>query len=68
MLNGEDAEKVQVLLLCVGFAKLILVSMISDNQVCSPRRGSVGVLTHAQVLKSLVVAYLSPDMAENQML
>jgi hypothetical protein len=68
VLNGEDTEKVQVLLLCVGLAKLVLASMISDDRVRSPRRGLVGVLMHAQVLKSLVVAYLSPDMAENQTL
>ncbi|KAH0826785.1 hypothetical protein J3R83DRAFT_5201 [Lanmaoa asiatica] len=37
-------------LLCVGLAKLVLAGMISDERV----------------LKSLVVAYLSPDTAENQ--
>ncbi|KAF8548053.1 hypothetical protein OG21DRAFT_814500 [Imleria badia] len=36
-------------LLCVGLAKLVLAGMISDERV----------------LKSLVVAYLSPDTAEN---
>ncbi|KAF8550579.1 hypothetical protein OG21DRAFT_1487659 [Imleria badia] len=39
-------------LLCVGLAKLVLAGMISDERV----------------LKSLVVAYLSPDTAENQAL
>ncbi|KAF8550582.1 hypothetical protein OG21DRAFT_1419479, partial [Imleria badia] len=39
-------------LLCVGLAKLVLAGMISDERV----------------LKSLVIAYLSPDTAENQAL
>ncbi|KAH7929985.1 ARM repeat-containing protein [Leucogyrophana mollusca] len=37
-------------LLCIGIAKLVLAGMISDERV----------------LKSLVVAYLSPDTADNQ--
>ncbi|KIK98064.1 hypothetical protein PAXRUDRAFT_824294 [Paxillus rubicundulus Ve08.2h10] len=37
-------------LLCIGLAKLVLAGMISDERV----------------LKSLVVAYLSPDTADNQ--
>ncbi|KAF9225668.1 hypothetical protein BS17DRAFT_777480 [Gyrodon lividus] len=49
ILNNEDSEKVQALL-CVGFAKLVLAGMISDERV----------------LKSLVVAYLSPDTVDNQ--
>ena len=69
VLNGEDAEKVQALL-CVGLAKLVLAGMISDERVRLPWGVWVGVLTPRtpQVLKSLVVAYLSPDTAENQAL
>jgi condensin complex subunit 3 len=59
-------------LLCIGLAKLVLAGMISDERVRSSSLGLTGlgyVLTIVgarQVLKSLVVAYLSPDTADNQ--
>lgn len=65
VLNGEDAEKIQALL-CVGLAKLVLAGMISDERVRVSDSDTRVVLTTRQVLKSLVVAYLSPDTAENQ--
>ena len=65
VLNGEDAENIQALL-CVGLAKLVLAGMISDERVRVSDSDTRVVLTARQVLKSLVVAYLSPDTAENQ--
>ncbi|OAX38286.1 hypothetical protein K503DRAFT_718426 [Rhizopogon vinicolor AM-OR11-026] len=49
VMNNEESEKVQALL-CIGFAKLVLAGIVSDDQV----------------LKTLVVTYLSPETIDNQ--
>ena len=68
LLETEENEKIQALL-CMGIAKLMLAGMITDERVSE--RGPFGGPTKAnlavlQVLKSLVLMYVSPETADNQ--
>ena len=68
VLNNDESEKVQAII-CMGFAKLMLSRMVTENRVCGTllffclvRYSPFGL----QVLSSLILVYLSPDTADNQ--
>ena len=67
LFESTDSYAVQALL-CKGLAKLMISGMATDERVCHYRTLLRLNNSHvvSQVLQTLILAYMSPDTADNQ--
>ncbi len=64
--ENEESRAVQAVL-CSGLSKLMLSGMVTDEKVyIRSRTLRLAVTRLLQVIKTLIIAYVSPDNADNQ--